>query len=202
MLALKKIAITGSLASGKSTVSQALKECGAYVLDADQIVHDLIDHRKDLQEKIIELLGREIADKGVLSRKKIADLVFKDPLLLSELEKIIHPQVRKEIENQWIKVSKEKKYPAFVVEIPLLFETEPQNNFDMIIVVQSSKENCFKRYQEKTKADKMGFESRQNRQMPIELKVQKADLVLTNDGSKEDLIQATKKAFSKLLSRS
>ncbi len=200
MLGLKKIAITGSIASGKSTVSKVFENCGAYILDADQIVHNLLNHRKDLQKKVITLLGQEIVEDGALNRKKIADLVFKDPILLSELEKIIHPEVRKEIENHWIKISKEKKHLAFVVEIPLLFETEPQNEFDMIIVIQSSKELCQKRYMQKTQSTEKAFNLRLSRQLPIELKAKKADLVLLNEGSIEDLKTAAKQAFSKIIS--
>lgn len=200
MLALKKIAITGSLASGKSTVAAYFKELGAYVLDADKIVHDLLDHRKDIQNKIISLLGQEIVIDGVINRKKIADLVFQNPLHLAELEKILHPEVRLEIKRKWHEVAKQKKHNLFVVEIPLLFETEPQNEFDCTLVVKASKPHCVERFSKRTHLKEKDYELRMKRQLSIEEKVKRADFTLENDQGKEALKEQVRKLYNQLTS--
>lgn len=198
MLTLKKIAITGGLSTGKSTVCALLKEMGAYVLSADEIVHDLIDNRKDIQKKIIDLLGPGIEEKGKVDRKKIAEKVFKDPLLLSHLEKILHPEVRIEIQRKWHEVSKQHHCTAFVVEIPLLFETEPYQLFDATITVHADEALCYKRFQMKTGKNKDEYDARMQRQLPPKLKIEKADYVLYNDGSLKNLKQSTQKVFSQI----
>jgi dephospho-CoA kinase len=198
MLSLKKIAITGGLSTGKSTVCGLLKEMGAYVLNADEIVHDLIDNRKDIQKKIIDLLGPDIEEKGKVDRKKIAEKVFKDPLLLSHLEKILHPEVRIEIQKKSHEISKQHHYSAFVVEIPLLFETEPYQLFDATITVHADEALCYKRFQAKTGKNKDEYDARMRRQLPSKQKIEKADYVLYNDGSLKNLKQSTQKVFSQI----
>jgi dephospho-CoA kinase len=90
----RKIAVTGTLSSGKSTVCQLLKEFGAYVVSADEIVHRLLRVETEIGQKVIDLLGEEILSEGQIDRAKIAKKVFRNPQLLQALEQIIHPQVR------------------------------------------------------------------------------------------------------------
>ena len=198
MLTLKKIAITGALASGKSTVLELFEEMGAYILDTDKIVHNLLTHRTDIQEKVIQLLGDDIVDQKGLNRKKIAASVFEDPLLLSQLEKILHPEVRKEVQKKYQETLKEKKWSAFVVEVPLLFETEPEDSFDETIVVHADEAICFKRFETKTKGQKDDYDARMKRQMPPKLKLHKASYVLYNDGTLQNLKKATQKIYSQI----
>lgn len=198
MLALKKIAVTGSLSSGKSTVTHFFEQLGAFVLDADQVVHDLISQNKDLQRKIIELLGTEILVNGQIDRKKIAEIVFKDPLLLSQLEKIIHPEVRKVIADKWLEISKLHKHSAFVVEIPLLFETQPQNDFDATVVVTAPEALCIERFKAKTGSNEKSYHQRMERQLPASEKAKRGDYVLNNQGDLSELLQATKEVYSKI----
>ncbi|MCH9634796.1 MAG: Dephospho-CoA kinase [Chlamydiae bacterium] len=199
MLNLKKIAVTGNLSSGKSTVCEIFREMGAYVVDADLIVQDLLNYRKDIQDKVIELLGQDIVNDTILNRKKIADKVFKNPLLLSHLEKIIHPEVRTEITTQWKKVSKENQWTCFVAEIPLLFETEPNHPFDATIVVHANEAICYKRFNLKTQNSKKEFDLRMQRQMPSKLKSEKADFTLFNDGNLKNLKSSTQKIYSQII---
>ncbi len=198
MLTFKKIAITGGLATGKTTVCGILKEMGAYVLDTDTIVHNLLNHRKDIQKRVVQLLGQDIVENKMLNREKIAQKVFKDPLLLSHLEKILHPEVREEVRNKWKEVSKETKWTSFVVEIPLLFETEPEHQFDATIVVHADEALCFKRFHSKTQKTKAEFLQRMERQMPLKHKAQKADFVLYNDGNLANLKKSTQKVYSQI----
>src|SRR5579872_2924272 len=99
MLKLKKIAITGGVASGKTSVCRFFKELGAFVVNADAIVHELLDPDTDLGQQIIKQFGSEILADGKLSRKMIAEKAFKDARQLEQLEKLLHPAVLRKIEE-------------------------------------------------------------------------------------------------------
>lgn len=171
MLKLHKIAVTGQLASGKSTVCKYFKQLDAFVVDADKIVHSLLSSKTPVGQKIIKFLGKDILDDGEISREKVADKVFKDKEKLKKLEAIIHPHVFDEIENLYKTASKEEKYLFFVVEIPLLFETHQEEFYDYVIVVTTNKKR------------KKIKDERENRLIDIEEKIKKADFVITNNSS-------------------
>ena len=92
---IRKIAVTGTLSVGKSTVCEFLKTQGAYVLKADDIVHDLLSRDVSVIQKVREVFGEGVFSQGKIDRKALAKLVFTDSELLSSLEKILHPKVVK-----------------------------------------------------------------------------------------------------------
>lgn len=196
MLALKKVAITGGLSSGKSTVGRHFKDLGAYLLDSDDIVHKLLEN-PSIKEKIITLLGPEVEKNKILNRKKIASLVFNDPQKLSQLENILHPQVREEIEKAYKQELNSRKWNLFVVEIPLLFETNMDKNFDSTIAVVADPSLCMKRFSKRN--DQEEFSQRSQRQWPADQKAQKADYIIYNNGDLSELKASCQKIHSKLI---
>lgn len=192
MLRLKKIAVTGGIASGKSTVCRIFAELGAYVISADNIVHQLLDPTTDTGQQVIALLGNDIVVGHELNRERIAQKVFRDPSLLNKLERLLHPEVEKVIENHYNQISP-KKYPLFVVEIPLLFEAGFQKNYDLTLVVVADEKRCRERFQN---ADE--FTRRTERLIPMRKKQELADLVIENNGSLEQLRQNVTKIFNSL----
>ena len=88
-ITLRKIAVTGGIASGKSTVCHLFEKLGAYTVSADAIVHQLLDPTQSLGKKVIVLLGPDVVIEGQLSRERIAQKVFCNPCLLKKLEKLI-----------------------------------------------------------------------------------------------------------------
>ena len=130
MLDLKKIAVTGAVASGKSTVCNIFKNLNAYVVDSDKLVHQLLDIHTHLGKQITELLGPEIVENGQLNRKKIAQIVFQDLEKLTALETLIHPPVLQAIKDQYEDVRQKNEYSSFVVEIPS-FLKHTLNHFTM-----------------------------------------------------------------------
>ena len=188
MLDLMKIAVTGGVASGKSTVCQFFKELGAFVVSADAIVHELLDHpRSDLRKQVVQLLGIEKkTTDGRLLRKVIAEKVFKDPNLLTSLERILHPAVLKRIEMLYAETLKKGTHPYFVVEMPLLFEIRAQEFYDVVITVLADEEIAHKRF------EKQGFlaneyEYRMKRQMNPLQKAKLSHYTIYNNGSLEEL---------------
>ncbi|MBI5274796.1 MAG: dephospho-CoA kinase [Chlamydiales bacterium] len=131
---MRKIAITGFLSAGKSSVSAIFRQYGAYTINADDLVHELISSNIEIKKKIVELLGHEILQDGTPSRKKIAELVFANPTKLTALENIIHPEVKNKIISSYESI-KLKSYSFFVAEIPLLYSIGMQQWFDYVIGV-------------------------------------------------------------------
>lgn len=182
MLILRKIAITGGLASGKTTVCRFLEELGAYVLSADAIVHELLSPQSPIGKNVVNLLGEEIVEGAKFNRKLIAERVFKNKDTLISLEAILHPAVLEEIERQFNQVQKQKKHTLFVAEIPLLYEIDKAHLFDTVIAVVSDEKLAKKRFKNEEE-----FEKRMNRQLSQEEKSAKADYTLHNNGNLQEL---------------
>ena len=180
---MKKIAVTGGLSSGKSTVCLFLKDLGAYVVSADAIVHQLLSSDEVISQKVTHLLGPRILIEDRIDRKKIAKIVFSDPVKLKALEKILHPAVEKEIVRQYEQVKNNSSYIFFAAEIPLLYETGMEKLFDRIIAVNTDTQVALSRYETSTGLTKKDFDAR----MSYQKKPLKADFVIVNNGDLADL---------------
>ncbi len=195
---MKKIAITGGVSSGKSTVCRLLAHQGAYVVDADKIVHSLLSSDPEIREKVISLLGPAVLVDGQINRKAIAGKVFSHPETLKSLELLLHPAVFHEIKLQYEKVKDDPQYKLFAAEVPLLYETESADLFDYIIVVLSEKELCLNRYVKEKKGSTESFDLRMQRQMNPTQKAAKAQFVLINNTSIENLEKQVINLLTKL----
>lgn len=194
MLKLKKIAITGGLAAGKTTVCQLFKELGAYVVSADEIVHQILSPETAIGQQVIYLLGTDIVSGQVLDRKKIATKVFAKPDLLRALESVIHPAVFDAIEQKYQEANKEKKFPLFIAEIPLLYETDAEKYFQVVISVVADREHCRERFIHMHKSSEE-FEKRMKRQWEPQLKAHKAHLTIENNGDFAELKTKVKTTY-------
>jgi dephospho-CoA kinase len=198
MLALRKVAITGGLACGKSSVCRSFKELGAYVVSADEIVHQLLSSTEILGQQVIALLGEEILVEGKIDRRIVADMVFKDSKLLYSLEHLIHPCVLKEIEKQYQQVCNQGKASLFIAEIPLLFEVAQEKNFDVTIAIWADPKVCKERFTIATGYANDEYDRRMVNQLPSEEKAKRANYVIDNSGNKEQMYQAVHLLFKKL----
>ncbi len=198
MLNLRKIAVTGGLSSGKSSVSRIFKELGAVVVSADEIVHQLLSPHDLIGQQVIKLMGSDIVQNGKIDRAKIAQKVFNNRDLLHSLEQILHPAVRLEVERQYQQAREQGINGLFVAEIPLLFESD-SGTFDATVAVISDAEVCRMRFKKITGYDDNEFDKRMARQLPPEEKAQKATFVIRNNGSLDDLRQAVVAIYNKLI---
>jgi dephospho-CoA kinase len=200
VLNLRKIAITGGVSTGKSTVCRLLADRGAYVVDTDKIVHTLLSSDSQIRKQVINLLGAGVLVDGQINRKAIADKVFSDPETLKSLELLLHPAVFHEMQLQYQRVKDDPKYNLFVAEVPLLYETESSKLFDCVVVVLSERQLCLNRFTKENKGSLKSFEQRMQRQMEPKEKAAKANLVLINNDSIENLSNQVTKLLTKIRS--
>jgi dephospho-CoA kinase len=200
MLKLRKVAITGGLSCGKSSVCRILKELGAYIVSADKIVHQLLSSDTNLGQEVVNLLGSDILVNQKLDRSRIAHLVFHDMELLQAYEKLVHPAVYREIDEDYQRQRKgSQPPPLFVAEIPLLFESGGKRDFDYTIAVVANLDICCKRFEEATGYDQTEFNNRMTRQFSLFDKAILADYVIMNNGTLSDLQQTTKELYLELI---
>ena len=193
MLILKKIAVTGGLACGKTTVCQLFKERGAFVVNADDIVHSLLSFKTKAGQQVVALLGSDIVVNHQIDRNRISKIVFSDSKKLKQLEAILHPLVRKEIHQQFQQVQKQGNYPFLVAEIPLLYEIHMEQDFDAVIAVTADPHVAQQRFMQSTHRPLEEFHKRSAQQLPSAQKEVKADFVIHNNHHRSDLTLAVDK---------
>ena len=169
-----RIALTGSIGMGKSTVAEMFQRAGVPVFDADAVVRELQGPGGDLVDKIGELFPGCVRC-GTLDRDCLAEIVLSDPEKLSTLEGIVHPAVRAAREGF---VTNHSEAPVLIFEIPLLFETGGEKEFDKIIVVSAPVAVQHARVLERTGMSPEKLESILARQIPDAEKRSRADFVV------------------------
>ena len=187
---MKIIGLTGGIACGKSTVSKTLRALGAYIVDADAAAHALAQPNQPLFNAYVERFGRGIVSPGgTLDRAAIARLVFADPALRAEVDAIAHPLIRAEAERQ-LNEAREAQTRAAVLDVPLLFEAGWDTLADETWVVALSAEEQLARLCARDTA-MSGEEARARiaAQMPLAEKCARADIVIDNSGTKEEIQQ-------------
>ena len=176
--------ITGSIASGKSTVVNLLKERGFSVIDADLIAHEQLEICKG---EIIREFGEQILDEaGKIDRKKLGAIVFREPKKLKNLEQILHPKIKAEI---FFKASQlESLGQVYFVDIPLFFEKkERYAEFKNVAVIYAPKELLLSRLMSRNGLNLEEAKARVELQMDIEQKREMAKFVIDNSSDRENL---------------
>ena len=188
---MKKVVIglTGGIGTGKSTVSQILKEKNFPVIDLDVISHEIIKFPK-VVEKIVENFGKEVLEYNntgnwIISREKLGRVIFGNREKRLILNSIMHPEILHIMREKILECKKENK--IIFVEIQLLFEVQWEKEFDYILLVSAEKETQIKRILARDKRSKEEALSIINSQMSLDEKKKRSDYVIENDGNIEDL---------------
>jgi dephospho-CoA kinase len=186
------IGLTGGIAAGKSEALAAFERLGAATISSDAVVHELLDS-EPLLGRLTERWGEDVAPEGRVDRTRVGEIVFADPDQLKWLEGQIHPLVGERI-GAWLgSLSEEVKIA--VVEVPLLFESEMEPVFDTTVAVVTSDE--VRRARAEARGHALVGE-REARQLAQEEKAARAEHVIENDGTLEDLEQRLSALVAKL----
>ena len=184
---MRVIGLTGGIASGKSTVSNIFKKVGVPIIDADIVARKVVEKDSVGLMSLTKRFGNSILlEDGSLDRTQLGRKMFSDPSVLKEVNDLLQPLIRTEIELQ-IQEAKKQNHPLIILDIPLLFEMNYETLCDDIIVVAVSVETQIQRLKNRNGLSKEEALKRIESQMSLEEKVEKADIVWTNEGSIEEL---------------
>jgi dephospho-CoA kinase len=178
------IGLTGGIAAGKSEALAAFERLGAATISSDAVVHELLDS-EPLLGRLTERWGADIAPQGRVDRTRIGEIVFADPEQLTWLEAQVHPLVGERI-GAWLGALPGDADVA-VVEVPLLFEVGMEGVFDTTVAVLTAED--IRRSRAEARGHALVGE-REARQLAQEEKAARADHVVENDGTIEDLERA------------
>lgn len=194
---MKIIGLTGGIGTGKSTAEEIFKRLGAYVIDADSIVHQLYK-QEHIKEKLKQIFTEDIFDNNQdIDRKKVARIVFSDKTKRKALEEIIHPEVNKYIDEWLNQIEKNNPDAVAIVSVPLMIETGSYKKYQKIILVYAPKELQIERLIKKGYNYEEAV-SRINAQMDIEEKLKYADYVIMNTSTLENLENQVKRVFDEI----
>jgi dephospho-CoA kinase len=178
------IGLTGGIGSGKSAAGNIFRQHGITVIDADQASREVFEKDPKAKSDAIDLLGAEVVQSdGSLSREKIRDLVFNDYDLKSNLEKIVHPAVRKVISNE---IQKSESIYT-IIEVPLIFETDSASNYQRILVIDCKPEIALNRAASRDNVPDTEIKKIMLSQCSRNERLSIANDVITNNDSLQDL---------------
>ena len=188
------IGLTGGIGTGKSTVSQILRENKFPVIDLDTISHEVIKIPKVI-EKIVENFGKEVLENSGnfenennairISREKLGKIIFENKEKRLLLNSIMHPEILHVMREQISKYKKNNK--IIFVEIQLLFEVQWEKEFDYILLISAKKSTQIRRILERDKRSEIDALNIINSQLSLDEKKKRSDFVIENDGNIEEL---------------
>ena len=197
---IRRIGLTGGIATGKSYVANKIKDAGVPMVDADVLSREVVAPGTPGLAAVRRRFGPDAVRRdGTMDRVRIAQIVFKDKRARLDLEAIIHPAVQKAIDEFFATLP--KRTPFAVADIPLLFETGRENQFNAVVVVACPRELQLQRLMERNKLSKEDAERRLNSQLPIDQKVKKATHVIRTEGSFEETDRQVADLIKKLAAK-
>jgi dephospho-CoA kinase len=182
---LLRVALTGGIATGKSYCLQQFQKLGIPGIDADVLAREAVDPGTPGLAAIVRRFGPSvIAEDGRLARASLATIVFADRTARADLEAIIHPEVYRRIREWFVNLPREAT--VGIADIPLLFETGHEHDFDRVVVAACPVEEQLRRLMHRDQLSLDAARARLAAQWPIDEKVARADYVIRTDGSYED----------------
>ena len=195
---MKVIALTGGVASGKSTVLKMFMRLGAFGIDCDVLSREALRPCTSAWWSVVKAFGKDILRRDLeIDRPKLREIVFSDEEKRRTLERIVHPEVRrmlKERLNAIKTLTAGERGVLVVVDVPLLFELGMQSEFERVIVVYASEAVRLRRLLQRGFSREIAMKI-MRAQMPLEEKVKQADFVIYNEDSKEETEKEVRKIF-------
>ena len=196
-----KVALTGGIATGKSTIGEMFQRHGAHVIQADRIAHELMSPGQPVYDKVVEHFGREILNHdGTINRPRLASVAFPDRI--QDLNRLVHPAVL-DYQDRWMdKIGEKDPNAVTIVEAALIFEAGGDKRFDKIIVVRTPFETKVARFAQRMKLThaqaRMEVMRRMAAQLSEEEKARRADYVIDNNGVLDHAQEQVDKVWSEL----
>ena len=189
--------MTGGIGSGKSTATAFLAELGAAVVSADELVHHLLEEQAII-ERVERHFGGDVLEGTQVDRPALAQIVFNDVGELVWLESLLHPHVKRLVDD-WAREQEARRPrpPLLVAEVPLLFETDMADVFDYILLVTAPEAQRRRRLTAKVTSEE--FTRRAARQLPEDDKAGRSDFVVENVGSREGLRRYVGQIYATIL---
>ncbi|MDR5684229.1 MAG: dephospho-CoA kinase [Armatimonadota bacterium] len=200
---MKVVALTGGIASGKSTVARLLRELGAEVIDADQIAREVTAPGQPALAEVVAAFGEAyLLPDGGLDRRKLGELVFADPQARAKLNAIVHPRVRARLREARERIARERPDTVLVMDIPLLFESDVPDYEGMdAIVVYASPETQIARLMARDGLSRDQAQARLRAQIPLADKLPRARWVVHNDGPLADTRTQVARIWEEILAQ-
>ena len=174
------VGLTGGVATGKSTVAKMFKQCGAVVIDADELAWDVVKPGKPAWREIVKTFGRDILNPDrTINRRTLGAIVFRNKTKLRILERIIHPRVAREQARLTQQAARNDPKVVVIYDVPLLFEVGIDKRVDTIIVVTADRETQITRLKKRNGLSRAEAIRRIRSQMPLAKKIKRADHVLS-----------------------
>ena len=177
------VGLTGGVATGKSTVAKMFKQCGAIVIDADELAHEVVKPGKPAWREIVGLFGKAVLNQDrSLNRQTLGSIVFRNPKKRRQLEHIIHPRVAREQTRLTRQAARTDPKAVVIYDVPLLFEAGIDKRVDTTIVVTADRETQIARLKKRNGLSRTDAIRRIKSQMPLQKKCLLADVQI--DGTK------------------
>ena len=192
----KIIGITGGIASGKSTVTNCLRQKGYQVIDADQVVHELQAKGGKLYQALVSWLGSAILNEaGELDRPKLSQHIFSSQENLAKSSRLQNDIIRQELANRRDQLAKIEE--TFFMDIPLLFEQDYADWFDEVWLVDVSKGTQLERLMARNNLSQEEAQQRIAAQLSLADKRQRAEIVIDNNGALSDTLKQVQALLDK-----
>ena len=196
---MRRVALTGGIATGKSHVRGVFEQLGVPTIDADILARRAVQPGTPGLSAVLARFGPEMLNAdGTLDRARLASLVFTDARARADLEAIVHPIVRTEI-AEWFAALDVARHPCAIADVPLLYETGRDRDFDAVIVTACEPATQLLRLMERDHATEAEARRRIGAQLPLDEKVRRADYVIRTDGSFEETDRQVRDVYNRLL---
>ncbi len=193
------VGLTGGIASGKSLVAHLLRDLGAHLIDADRIVHELLEPNQQAFREVLDHFGKDILlPDGCIDRRKLGEIIFNEQQQRAWLNSCLHPKVFDAYLAQVRGMRNRPPDTIIVLDAALLIETGYHRKMDRIIVVYADPEQQIERLTTRDKFTKEQALARIRSQMPLSEKRGFADYVIDNSGGREHTERQTREVFVKL----
>lgn len=178
-VAMILIGLTGGVATGKSTVAEMFKQCGAVVIDADALAREVVQRNKPAWRDIVRTFGEKILNPDrTINRQALGSIVFRYPAKRRRLERIIHPRVAREQQRLTREAARKDPTAVVLYDVPLLFEAGIDKRVQKIIVVTADQQTQIARLKKRNGLSRAEALRRIRSQIPIAKKTRMADLVI------------------------